>query len=118
MCIRDRVWSLEAPFGVIIRNVAGAATSFRLSALGVLTVAMQFDLVSFLFAHFAAVLPVRTALRHHALTRRMRALGCVGHGTSFMVRSLRPGPVEHNERYTCLLYTSDAADERSSVDLG
>ena len=27
----------------------------------------------------------------------------------------KPGP---NRKYTCLLYTSDAADERSSVDLG
>ena len=27
----------------------------------------------------------------------------------------RPGPVQ---RHSCLLYTSDAADERSSVDLG
>ena len=25
---------------------------------------------------------------------------------------------QQNEYYTCLLYTSDAADERSSVDLG
>ena len=28
------------------------------------------------------------------------------------------GTVGHGEVYTCLLYTSDAADERSSVDLG
>ena len=27
-------------------------------------------------------------------------------------------PVPGNNLYTCLLYTSDAADERSSVDLG
>ena len=27
-------------------------------------------------------------------------------------------PVGLNQIYTCLLYTSDAADERSSVDLG
>ena len=29
-----------------------------------------------------------------------------------------PGGKCFLERYTCLLYTSDAADERSSVDLG
>src|SRR5678809_1406589 len=29
-----------------------------------------------------------------------------------------PHPVEYEMYYSCLLYTSDAADERSSVDLG
>ena len=28
------------------------------------------------------------------------------------------GPTEHRAHPVCLLYTSDAADERSSVDLG
>src|SRR5678809_1289233 len=28
------------------------------------------------------------------------------------------GIIKHNDCKTCLLYTSDAADERSSVDLG
>ena len=34
------------------------------------------------------------------------------------MRLARPGDFNIELDYTCLLYTSDAADERSSVDLG
>ena len=43
-------------------------------------------------------------------------------GAGLAVEDLLPcngdGPVVNRVRRTCLLYTSDAADERSSVDLG
>ena len=35
-----------------------------------------------------------------------------------MISDLRKESPRHERAYICLLYTSDAADERSSVDLG
>ena len=45
--------------------------------------------------------------------------GVIGH-LDLLERSLAPGDerAEHARIARCLLYTSDAADERSSVDLG
>ena len=46
--------------------------------------------------------------------RRMKLIGQMAH----IVRELGEPILDRAQFFACLLYTSDAADERSSVDLG
>ena len=54
--------------------------------------------------------------RQHRLDAVLGDVGAQLLGHPFALAAL--GPVHHSRASACLLYTSDAADERSSVDLG
>ena len=56
---------------------------------------------------------IRDSIRTFDLQSYRRRLGIVSQSPFLFA-----GTVADNIRYACLLYTSDAADERSSVDLG
>src|SRR3989442_204571 len=60
-----------------------------------LTVAPEFSLLARLLAVLAAVLPIRTVWRHHALARRMRALCRFSHDPPLVKGTLRPPGSDH-----------------------
>src|SRR5678809_1274077 len=67
--------------------------------------------------------PECKSLRGSSLPFRLRStyyhavIGCINFSIRFSVRTTYVGNANGSD-YSCLLYTSDAADERSSVDLG
>src|SRR5678815_1827654 len=71
-----------------------------------------------LFRHAAGVAGERAIRTDNAMTRYDDANRVSSGGSAHCARTARTASAPRKFSIGCLLYTSDAADERSSVDLG
>src|SRR5678815_4879158 len=133
MCIRDRFSAEAKQYGVdslvtvlivwLASRVADAPSDRRrwaqLLAGGAAGLLLSQPAI-FTLGGAVCALAVDPAVRRDATARRHFVLAAIAWGVTFAVLYVAVYGATAHSTYmrSCLLYTSDAADERSSVDLG
>src|SRR5678816_4435171 len=112
MCIRDRLHREHIPY----RRIGEISVDTTLDRAGIPHTDAE---VSWLVAQIEKLRPFPDVPAAMALLHKRYQLAVLSNGDPDMLEAARPyHGIAFDHIISCLLYTSDAADERSSVDLG